>query len=56
MKDSRLQQALAALDDARTTFKDLLDEGIPESAERTLLVRAYDDTNRAIKYIKVVAA
>lgn len=56
MKDSRLQQALAALDDARTGIKDIMDEGVPDSYERTLLALAYDETNRAISKVKSVAA
>lgn len=56
MKDTRLQQALAALDDARTNVKDILEEGVSDSYERTLLTLAYDETNRAVSGIKAVVA
>lgn len=56
MRDSRLQQALAALDDARTSIKDIMDEGLPDLYEHTLLTLAYDETNRAISGIKTVSS
>lgn len=56
VKDTRLQQALAALDDARTNVKDILEEGVSDSYERTLLTLAYDETNRAVSGIKAVVA
>jgi len=56
MKDTRLQQALAALDDARTTLKDILDEGGIIGPDHTFLILACDDTNRAIDKVKAVAA
>lgn len=54
MKDTRLQQALAALDDARTSLHDMLGELPVSSFDRTPIARAYDETNRAIELVKSV--
>lgn len=54
MKDSRLQQALAALDDARTTLADITSE-MSESPDHTTLILATDRINRAIDGVKAVA-
>lgn len=54
MKDSRLQQALAALDDARTALADITSE-MSESPDHTTLILATDRINRAIDGVKAVA-
>ncbi len=52
MKDSRLQQALAALDDARTTLHDIRGELAREHPIRFQLLAASDDIDRAVNRIK----
>ena len=54
MKDS-LQQALAALDDARTILYDLYRELPITDFNHTALMLAYDDVDRAIGKVKGVA-
>lgn len=53
MNDSRLQQALAALDDARTALVDITTE-LSESPDRTILFLATDRIDRAIDGVKAV--
>lgn len=53
MNDSRLQQALAALDDARTVLVDITSE-LSESPDRTTLFLATDRIDCAIEGIKAV--
>lgn len=53
MNDTRLQQALAALDDARTALVDITSE-LSESADRTALFLATDRIDRAIDGVKAV--
>lgn len=54
LRDTRLQQALAALDDARTTLVDITSE-LSESPDHTTLILATDKINRAIDGVKAVA-
>jgi hypothetical protein len=54
MKHPGLQRALAALDDARTELHNIMAGEIDKDCDRTFIIRAYDEINRAVGYTKAV--
>lgn len=56
LRDTRLQRGLAAADDARTEWQNVLDESPGDPYDRNALSLAIRDLNRAISRVQCLTA